>query len=57
MNTSMKKIIMLVILAMTIFSCELLNPNEWREAEKEAAKRGEKCYRYPSGYVHCEDTK
>ena len=53
----MKKIIMLIILAMTVFSCELLNPNEWREAEREAAARGRKCYKYPSGYVHCENTR
>ena len=53
----MKKIIMLIILAMTVFSCELLNPNEWREAEREAAERGRKCYKYPSGNVYCEDTK
>ena len=51
----MKKIIMLVILAMTTFSCELLNPNEWREAEKEAAERGERCYRDRYGNMHCED--
>ena len=55
MNIFMKKIIMLIILAMTVFSCELLNPNEWREAEKEAAERGEKCYRTSSGYFYCED--
>ena len=53
----MKKIIMLVILAMIISSCELLNPNEWREAEREAAERGEKCYRDRYGNFYCEDTK
>ena len=51
----MKKIIMLVILAMTISSCELLNPNEWREAEREAAERGEKCYRKYNGNMYCKD--
>ena len=51
----MKKIIMLVILAMTVVGCELLDPNEWREADREAAERGEKCYKYSSGYIHCED--
>ena len=38
---------MLVILAMTLFSCELLDPNGW--------ERGVKCYKYPSGNVYCED--
>ena len=51
----MKKIIMLVILAMTTFSCELLNPNEWREAEKEAAERGVRCYERYDGRVYCKD--
>ena len=46
---------MLVILAMTISSCELLNPNEWREAEREAAERGVKCYKRYDGHVRCED--
>ena len=48
---------MLIILAMTVFSCELLNPNEWREAEREAAARGRKCYKDQYGNVFCEDTK
>ena len=46
---------MLVILAMTTFSCELLNPNEWREAEKEAAERGVRCYERYDGRVYCKD--
>ena len=49
----MKKIIMLVILAMTLFSCSIID--EYNEAKREAAERGRKCYKYPSGYVYCED--
>ena len=48
----MKKIIMLVILAMTLVSCALSELNEARERR---AERGEKCYEYSSGYIHCED--
>ena len=51
----MKKIIMLVILAMTLFSCELLDPNGWERARQKDAERGVKCYKYSSGYVQCED--
>lgn len=49
----MKKIIMLVILAMTTFSCSIID--EYNEAKREAAERGVKCYKYSSGYIHCED--
>ena len=51
----MKKIIMLVILAMTTFSCSLFDVDEWNEARERRAERGEKCYEYSSGYIHCED--
>ena len=51
----MKKIIVLVILAMTLFSCELLDPSGWERARQKDAERGVKCYKYPSGNVYCED--
>ncbi|WP_026749212.1 hypothetical protein [Leptotrichia trevisanii] len=51
----MKKIIMLVILVMTTFSCSLFDVDEWREARQRRAERGVKCYKYPSGNVYCED--
>ena len=51
----MKKIIMLVILAMTLFSCELLDPSGWERAHQKAAERGRKCYRNQYGNVFCED--
>jgi len=51
----MKKIIMLVILAMTTFSCSLFDVDEWNEARERRAERGVKCYKYPSGNVYCED--
>ncbi|WP_314293549.1 hypothetical protein [Leptotrichia massiliensis] len=49
----MKKIIMLAILAMTVFSCSIVD--EYNEAKREAAERGVKCYKRPSGYIYCED--
>ena len=53
----MKKIIILAILAMTVVGCELLDPSGWERARQKAAERGRTCYKYPSGYIHCEDTK
>ena len=46
---------MLVILAMTTFSCELLDPSGWERAHQKAAERGRKCYRKYNGNVYCED--
>ena len=51
----MKKIIMLVILAMTTFSCSLFDVDEWNEARERRAERGVKCYEKRSGYIYCED--
>ena len=51
----MKKIIMLVILAMTVFSCELLSPTRWAEYEQDRAERGVRCYKRYDGHVRCED--
>ena len=50
MNTFMKKIIMLAILAMTVFSCSLLD-----EVNREDAERGVRCYRDRYGNFYCED--
>jgi len=54
---SLKKLILITILGMAVVSCELLNPGEWKKTEQYRKERGEKCYRYSSGYVHCEYSK
>ena len=41
---------MLIILAMTVFSCSLLD-----EVNREDAERGERCYRRYDGTVYCKD--
>lgn len=51
----MKKIIMLVILAMTTFSCSLLDNEAYQEMKRDRAERGVKCYRKYNGNVYCED--
>ena len=51
----MKKIIMLVVLAMTLFSCSIID--EYNEAKREASERGRECYRDRYGNFYCEDTK
>ena len=51
----MKKLILLVIFAITTVSCSLLDNEAYQEMKRERAERGVKCYRYSGGYVHCED--
>ena len=52
---NMKKLILLVIFAITTVSCSLLDNEAYQEMKRERAERGVKCYRYSGGYVHCED--
>ena len=51
----MKKIIMLAILTMTVFSCSLLDNEAYQEMKRDRAERGRQCYRTSSGYFYCED--
>ena len=53
----MKKLFLLVILALTTVSCELFSPSYWNRVDQRMAEKGTECYEYASGYVHCEDTK
>ena len=55
MNTFMKKIIMLAILAMTVFSCSLLDNEAYQEMKRERAERGVECYERYDGTVYCKD--
>ena len=50
-----KKILLLVILAMSVVGCELLDPKGWKEAEQKRRESGEKCYRRASGTFYCVD--
>ena len=50
-----KKILLLVILAMSVVGCELLSPKEWSEYHERKAEREETCYRRPSGEYYCKD--
>ena len=52
---NMKKLILILILALTTVSCELFSPSRWAEYEKDRAERGVECYRRYDGHVYCED--
>ena len=51
----MKKIFLIVILAIITVSCELFSPKEWATYNKRRAETGVRCYEDESGYVYCED--
>ena len=50
-----KKILLMIILAMSVVGCELFDPKFWKEVERDAAEKGETCYRRASGTVYCKD--
>ena len=52
---NMKKLFLLVILTLTIVSCELFDSNSWDRARQKAADRGRRCYRNSYGNIFCED--
>ena len=45
----------MVILAMSVVGCELFDPKGWKEAERDAAERGIRCYRRANGEAYCVD--
>ena len=51
----MKKLIILIILAITAVSCSLLDNEAYQEMKREESEKGVKCYRTSSGYAYCED--
>ena len=52
---SLKKLILIVILALTTVSCELFSPSYWNRVTESRRESGERCYRTRSGYYYCED--
>ena len=51
----MKKIIVLLILAMSVVGCELLSPSYWNDVSQSRREKGEKCYENENGYFYCKD--
>jgi len=51
----LKKLFLIVILALTIVSCELFSPSRWAEYEKDRAGSGRRCYRNSYGNIFCKD--
>ena len=51
----MKKLLIMVILAMTVAGCELFYANRWNRVNREAKEKGRTCYRRNDGYFYCKD--
>ena len=51
----MKKIIVLLVLAMSVVGCELLSPSYWNDVNQSIREEGRRCYRDSSGYFYCKD--
>ena len=50
-----KKILLMVILAMSVVGCTAEDIDIWRNADRRAAERGETCYRRANGEYYCKD--
>ena len=50
-----KKILLMVILAMSVVGCSLLDNEAYQEMKQERKERGVKCYRDENGYAYCVD--
>ena len=52
---NLKKLILITVLGMAVFSCSLLDNEAYQEMKRERAERGRECYRSRSGNFYCED--
>jgi len=50
-----KKILLMVILAMSVVGCSARDIALWKEAKQERKERGVKCYERASGTFYCKD--
>ncbi len=50
-----KKILLMVILAMSVVGCELLSPSYWDRVNQRDREEGRKCYENENGYFYCKN--
>ena len=51
------KILILILVGLSVASCELLSPSYWNRVDQRMAEKGTKCYERYYGTVYCKDTK
>ena len=51
----MKKLLLILILAMSTVSCELFSKSYWDRVEKSRREEGRTCYKRADGIYYCKD--
>ena len=51
------KILILVLVGLSVASCELFSPSYWNDVNRSRQERGRTCYERYDGHVRCEDTR
>ena len=55
MRTRILKIILMILLGLSVVSCELFSPKFWREVDRENVENDVRCYRKSNGNMYCKD--
>ena len=50
-----KKILLMIILAMSVVGCSLLDNEAYQEMKRDRRERGVRCFKDSSGYYYCKD--
>ena len=50
-----KKILLMIILAMSVVGCELFDAKRWDRINREDAERGVRCFERADGVYYCKD--
>ena len=49
------RILAVILLGLSVVSCELFSPSYWNRVNKRMEERGVKCYKNEYGNIFCED--
>lgn len=50
-----KKILLMIILAMSVVGCTAEDIAIWKDSDRRMAEKGIRCYRNENGYAYCVD--
>ena len=49
------RILAVILLGLSVVSCELFSPSYWNRVNERMGERGERCYRRSDGNMYCID--
>ena len=55
MQMRIVRVILMMILGMSVYSCSLLDNEAYQEMKQEMRQKGVKCYEKSNGNVYCKD--